>query len=239
MAKKAKPSEEQPEDYEIVPLKRVLELEKNVKGIRSDPLGSTAQGKEMVSSMRNLSKSMEGMVDLFRDAADSMKGEEAESELLSNKLDPLMEKLDKVIDQNTKIAKGILTVADMIKEDIEERKKIALKQPLPPGPIPPPRLHGMGPPPRPMPMPMPGQRSPPPMSQDELLSPAPGQAPAMGARGPLPPQGSRPMPPPQGMPPPSGMPPPPGNIPPPPGGMGMPPPPGIEPPKKKKSLFGR
>ncbi len=201
--------EESGEEYELVPHLRVKELEKQVRSLKADPIGSSASGTAMKESMDNLSKSMTGMVTLFKDAAEAMKMEEKESDIVTQKIDPLAEKIDTLIEQNKKIAKGILAVADMVQEFIEKEK--SAPKPvvqLPPGPAPPTMAA------RPM-APQPGQAPP------GMAPPRPGAPPAMGA----PPQG---MAPPAGMPPPGAMPPP-ATIPPPPGGPQ---------PPKKKGLFG-
>ncbi len=131
--------EETGEEYQLVPHARVRELEKQVRELKADPIGSSSSGTAMKESIDGLSKSMTGMVNLFKDAADSMKMEEKESDIIVQKINPLTEKVDTLIEQNKKIAKGILAVADMVQEFIEKQKSEPAAQPiqLPPGPAPP------------------------------------------------------------------------------------------------------
>jgi len=109
-------------EYEIVPHKEVLELKKQVDEIKAHPFGSTSEGKEMLAAIRRLSESMDNLTGLFQEAAEQMKLEERESELIGQKLDPLFLKIDDLIEQNKKIAKGILAVADMVKEDFSKAR---------------------------------------------------------------------------------------------------------------------
>lgn len=110
------------EDYELVPAKRVQELQEQLDALKRNPLGSMQSGTDMISSMNKLSRSMDEMLSLFRDAAMQMQAEEKESPASGRKLEPMMEKLDAIIDQNHKIAKGILALADMIKEQSRHQK---------------------------------------------------------------------------------------------------------------------
>ncbi|MBW2989674.1 hypothetical protein KY358_05155 [Candidatus Woesearchaeota archaeon] len=208
--------------YEIMPYKEIVELKRQISELQKKT-GDTSS-KELLDSMAALTKSMNGMLQLFSSAAEEMKLEEKEEHVLSEKLGPLIEKVDSLEKQNETIAEGLVAVADMVK-DMKEGKPRVAKAPkkketgLPKGPM-------EFPPPRPMPpnvhggprivakqpMPPPGAPMPPPF---ESMMPAP------PPRGPMPPPGA-PMPPPEGM-----MPPPPD--------MSLPP---LEEKPKKKKHFG-
>ena len=107
-----------PEDdeYELLPHKRVLQLEKDVVALKKNPLGSTGDGKSLTEHMDTLSKSMNELVKIFKTASTQMDLEERETELVSKQLGPLMERVDLLIDQNKKIAKGIVAIADMLED---------------------------------------------------------------------------------------------------------------------------
>ncbi len=152
--------------YDLVPHKEVLELKKQVEEIKADPLGSTASGREMVDAMKRLSSSINELLDLFRTAVEEMKLEEKESDILVDRLDPMFEKMDTLIDQNQKIAKGIIAVADLIKEEkaMHEMPRISRPSFSQPEPLPEPEFMpraspslrpslgvSMGPPPGPLP----------------------------------------------------------------------------------------
>jgi len=188
--------EETGEEYQIVPHMRIKELEKQVRNLKSDPLGASAEGSAMKESMDNLSKSMSGMVNLFKDASDSMKLEEKESDIIAQRIEPMAEKIDTLIEQNKKIAKGILAVADMVQEFMDKAKEEERHKhdELPRGP-PPPRMEP-NPSPRPMsfnPQPVPpGGIIPPPMPSAPGPMPPPGMAPHGPATIPPPPGGPTP-----------------------------------------------
>ncbi|MBI1969787.1 hypothetical protein HYS48_03780 [Candidatus Woesearchaeota archaeon] len=166
------------EDYDMVPHKKLRELEKQVGELKRNPLGSTASGQTLQESMNRLSDNIEDLTSLFKDAAEQMKLEEKDSVILSKKLEPMMERMDTLIDQNHKIAKGILAVADMIKESIHHRREYPPRSFAPQGPPP-----GFTPQPRIRVEPRPF--TPPTPNPFEEFSPAPRQSafpemPAMG-----------------------------------------------------------
>ncbi|MBI1970612.1 hypothetical protein HYS47_02620 [Candidatus Woesearchaeota archaeon] len=119
------------EEYELLPHKRVLQLEKEVGALKKNPLGSTGDGKSLMEHMDTLSKSMNDLVKIFKTASSQMDLEERETELVSKQLGPLMEKIDLLIDQNKKIAKGIVAIADMVedhKKDHEDQSSGEFRQ---------------------------------------------------------------------------------------------------------------
>ncbi|PIN86019.1 hypothetical protein COV19_06720 [Candidatus Woesearchaeota archaeon CG10_big_fil_rev_8_21_14_0_10_44_13] len=109
-------AEESQEDYDLMPHQEVTRLRREVEDIKQHPFGSTHEGKELLEAISGLSQSMDHLTGLFQEAAEQMKLEERESELIGKKLDPLFGRIDELIDQNGKIAKGIIAVADMVKE---------------------------------------------------------------------------------------------------------------------------
>jgi hypothetical protein len=143
-----------------------------------------------------------------------MKIEEREAETVGKKMDPMFSKIDMILDQNQKIARGIVAVADMM----ETQKPGAWRKEAEPAPISAPQNN------QPMMQPRPQMMAGPsgPMAPQRT----PGMAPPSGPRMPLgpmgPPQGGM-RPPAQGAP--TGTPS---------GGMPMPPPPQL----RKKGLFG-
>lgn len=102
----------------------------------------TPSDKNITESMNHLDLTMQEMLHIFRDAAESMKLEEVEESELKKRLTPIENKLNMLIDQNEKIAQGMVALADMFNEEIPEIKmKLSqLSIPRPTGPLPPPRI---------------------------------------------------------------------------------------------------
>ena len=107
------------EEYTIMPQKSMENLKKELDDLKKKTAGGDiVVSKELLYSVDNLSKSINGMMELFKIASEEMKLEEREKDVVSEKLDPLSQKLDSLIEQNQKIAKGIVAVADMVREDL-------------------------------------------------------------------------------------------------------------------------
>lgn len=219
------------EEYAIVSKKEFLALKKELERIKKNPLEGSESGEDLQSSIDNLNKSLNIMLEVFKQAAEDMKLEEHDTGMVSKQIGPINEKIETLIDQNQKIAKGIVAIADMVKEKLEEIEQAESKPRLPPltgGPGPKPAPKPAAPSPSPAPMPPPGSPARPGPMPPPGAPPGPGTMPPPGA-----PQGTD-----AGMPPLGG----PGEPLPPPGappGAGSPPPgPGMPPPKKDDIMGG-
>ena len=191
--------------YEIVPYKEIVELKKQIEKLKEG--GGEAPSKQLLNSMNDLTRSMNGMLGLFKSATEELKLEEREGSSINKKLDPLLKKLDEVIDQNKVIAESMVTIVDEMKE-MKEKHPEAPKKHEPMRKMPPPMMqpplkveriepnhpmgHGMPPPLKPMPG-GPGMAP-----QAPPIMPPPPKAPPMGA--PMLPPREAPMPPPMGAP---------------------------------------
>lgn len=172
-------------DYEIVPEKEFDSLRTDVDKIKANPFGNSAEGKALKESIDQLNNSINNLLFMFKDAATSIKTESHDSEVMSKKMLPLFDKVERLSEQNEKIAKGIVALADMVEElkskqavqeqtpqkPVEQRQRPSYEQPSFGG-----GMNPMGLPPMPTP-----QQMPPPKFGDDF--PSFGQGP-MG--GPLP-----------------------------------------------------
>ncbi|MBN2423152.1 hypothetical protein JXB41_08065 [Candidatus Woesearchaeota archaeon] len=107
------------DDYELLPHEEIDRLKHEIERLKKSPGPDSAA---LVNSMDSLSQSMNSLLGLFRQAADEMKLDEHDSVMLADKITPLIEKIDKVLEQNEKIARGIVAIADMI-EDMQSRPR--------------------------------------------------------------------------------------------------------------------
>ena len=112
-------AEEEP--YEIMPYKDITELRKQVQELKSK--GSDAGSKQLLDSISKLTEQMTSMMGLFKTAAEEMHLEEKDEHFVAKKIEPLIDKLDEIIEQNKTIAEGMVAVADMIKESMEKTKE--------------------------------------------------------------------------------------------------------------------
>ncbi|MBN1502719.1 hypothetical protein JW930_04185 [Candidatus Woesearchaeota archaeon] len=92
------------------------DIDKITDGLAKLKKGSGNEHETLVRSMNSLTGSINSLLGIFKEAAEDMKMDEHDSVLLGDRIDPIMEKLDKLLEQNEKIAKGIVALADMIDE---------------------------------------------------------------------------------------------------------------------------
>lgn len=185
------------DEYELMPERKLSGMKKELDELRRhsanvDP--KTGLPRDTVSSIENLNRSISSLLGLFKTATEELKLEERDEALISKKLDPLMKKIDILLEQNEKIAKAIVAIADMVREKtegierqeeeieekMEKRPEPKWEEPVPEGPpaFPPPMGAGMPPPRRQAPA---GFPPPPPTGAPEPMPPweAPGPMPGL------------------------------------------------------------
>lgn len=117
------------EDYELMPERKLSSMKKELETFKKhaemlDP--KTGLPKQTISSIENLNKSISSLLGLFKTATEELKLEERDEALISKQMNPLMKKIDILLEQNEKIAKAIVAIADMIREKtgaIEEKEE--------------------------------------------------------------------------------------------------------------------
>ena len=100
------------EEYELVPYKEIAELKDELHRLKDYPIPSS---KKLQVSMDELALKIDRMTQIMEEAGHEMHAEEGGLSL-EDKLGPVMERLEKVLEQNSEIAKGIVAVADLIEE---------------------------------------------------------------------------------------------------------------------------
>jgi len=102
------------EDYEILPHEEIEELRRAVEKIKKDPLGEELEGKTLLEAVDELNDNIKKLIHIFTGAQEELIKEYSEASPAKM--------LKEISSQNSKIAEGILGLADMIKE---------LKKPIP------------------------------------------------------------------------------------------------------------
>lgn len=100
------------EEYELLPHKEIEELKKELQNLKEFEITPT---KKMQVSVLDLNKKLDKLITIFEDASHQVKVEEGGLSF-TEKMRPLLEKMNKILEQNAEIASGILAVADMVKE---------------------------------------------------------------------------------------------------------------------------
>ena len=155
------------DDYEFIPHNDIIKLKKEIDEVKKNPFGDSRQNKTLLDAMDDLTKAINSLVDLFKVASEELKLEEHDSVLINEKISPLLRKINDLEQQNEKIAKGIVALADMM-NDRKQRPPMMRPQQRPQAPMPPPGFTGMpGPELKPLPTVQP--MSPPPQQKKPLF----------------------------------------------------------------------
>ncbi|MFA5141662.1 MAG: hypothetical protein WC471_01675 [Candidatus Woesearchaeota archaeon] len=114
-------------DEEALPFEKLDALKREIEALK---LTKTAVSKKKASpenvmdTMEKLATTLQDFTQTFEEATEEMKLEEREEELFIKELKPIQDKLDQVVEQNEKIAKGIIAVANMLNSDIPYIKRM-------------------------------------------------------------------------------------------------------------------
>lgn len=102
------------DDYSLVGSKDISELKQDVDFLKRNPFAGKKEGKTLLSSIETLNERISDLIEIFKEASDQAKMEGHEEEHLMKRLDPIENRLEELGQQNEKIAKGILAVAEMV-----------------------------------------------------------------------------------------------------------------------------
>ena len=105
------PSEPE-EQYELVPYKEIQDLKHELAKLKEIPIPTT---KRLQVSIDDLALKIDRLTAIFEEAGHEIKTEEG-GLTFQEKMKPLFEKMNKVLEQNSEIAKGIVAVADLVNE---------------------------------------------------------------------------------------------------------------------------
>src|SRR3989344_734172 len=108
------------EDYDTA-YKDLSELKAELEGMKSK---KELSAKDLAESIQKLTVAISEMLEVFGAAAGQMRMEEKEYESNVKKHELIVQKLDKVIDQNRTIAEGLVAIVEMVKEKVIEAKEL-------------------------------------------------------------------------------------------------------------------
>ena len=115
------------DDYEIVSHKEILDLKRKIDDIKKDGK-EVLTSEEIKQSIDTLNDNLAIMIKLFSEANRFMKNEENDNALFSSNIAPLIKKIDTLLEQNQTVAKGIITLADLFKNNQPDEKSPGPKE---------------------------------------------------------------------------------------------------------------
>ncbi|MBS3176666.1 hypothetical protein J4457_05520 [Candidatus Woesearchaeota archaeon] len=133
-------NEEVEDEYELIPHKEIVELKDEIQKLHENP---PSPSKHLQISMNDLAKRLEEMTTIFEKAMQSMTEEEG-GITFQEKMQPVLHRMDKILEQNAQIADGIVAMADIVNELKDKVDRVpsgssSFEESFqPPGAIPPP-----------------------------------------------------------------------------------------------------
>ena len=154
------------EDYELIPHKEIIELKDEIKKFHEN---APNPNKHLQISMDELERKIDNLLEVFERAMHTM-GEDEGNITFQEKMQPILHRMDKILEQNAQIADGIVAMADLVNELKEQgspkKRDIFMDFSAPRGMSSPPSsmpsFPGDFPPPPPLDGPMPALRGMPP-----------------------------------------------------------------------------
>ncbi len=141
------------EEYELLPHKEIEDLKEELAKLKEFEI---APSKKLQVSLLELDTKLDKLITIFEDATHEMRIEEGGLSF-TEKMKPLLEKMNKILEQNSEIASGILALADMVKEGKTAQKPETEEFGMSPSP----QMQMMPPMQMAPPMPMPPRQAPP------------------------------------------------------------------------------
>ncbi len=123
------------DEYELIPEKEILELKKEINELKSHlglkkQEGSSDDKKDVEEGQ--LIFAIKELTEVFKQAVAELKKQDAEPKKdskNSGKLSDDKDKIDILIEQNNKIAKGIVALADLLENNLQKLTEGLLQQP--------------------------------------------------------------------------------------------------------------
>jgi len=105
------------DEYELLPHKEIEDLKEELSKLKEFEI---APSKRLQVGLLELNTKLDKLTTIFEDAAHELRVEEG-GLCFTEKMRPLLEKMNKILEQNSEIASGILALADLVKELKETR----------------------------------------------------------------------------------------------------------------------
>ena len=109
------------DDYEIISQREIRKLREQLKGLEgANPVDS----KEVRKSVDMLNERLDSLLDIFNSAVEDMREEDKEAEIIKDKINPIIEKLAQIDEQNRKLAQGMVAVNSLLDEKLGQANEL-------------------------------------------------------------------------------------------------------------------
>ncbi|PIN74817.1 hypothetical protein COV18_06390 [Candidatus Woesearchaeota archaeon CG10_big_fil_rev_8_21_14_0_10_37_12] len=99
------------DEYELLPHREIEDLKSELAKLKEFEI---APSKRLQVSLLELNTKLDKLITIFEDATHELRIEEGGLSF-SEKMRPMLDKMNKILEQNSEIASAVLTLADMVK----------------------------------------------------------------------------------------------------------------------------
>ncbi len=121
------PEDAETDEYELLPHREIEDLKQELSKLKEFEI---APSKKLHVSLLELNHKLDKLIAIFEDAQHEMRLEEGGLSF-ADKMRPVVDKMNRILEQNAEIASGILAVADMLKDKGISAEPMRMHEPMP------------------------------------------------------------------------------------------------------------
>jgi len=107
------------DEYELVPYREIQDLKDEVRRLKEYPI---PPGRQLGAKLDDVAIKADKLITIFEEAAHQLRVEEG-GLTYEEKLKPILAKMNKILEQNSEIAEGIVALADIVNDLKDKMEK--------------------------------------------------------------------------------------------------------------------
>jgi len=119
---------EKDEDWELMPHHQIENIKRDVERLKKNPFAGTSSGGDLLEAIDKLNSNINELMEIFKMAHEEMGTKEIRGE--DENIEKLSKKVDRLADENRKIAQGIIGLADLVKRNVPHQPQPQMIRPL-------------------------------------------------------------------------------------------------------------
>lgn len=108
------------DEYELTPHRELVKLREELEQLKKSNTSEASSSDDMLAHIKDLNHSIKSLTILFKEAAQDLTHSDEKVHEVKEHFSPMMDRMEMLVEQNKKIAAGIVSVAELIKEKMSE-----------------------------------------------------------------------------------------------------------------------
>jgi uncharacterized phage infection (PIP) family protein YhgE len=110
------------DDFELISHNEARNLREQLSKLKG---GGSNMSSELKHSINELNEKLGSLIDIFDAAVEDLREEDKESEIIASKINPIMEKINEIDEQNKKLAQGMVAINSLVDEKLSQIARVA------------------------------------------------------------------------------------------------------------------